>query len=70
MALQNKYADKVNFIIVDVDKEEGQVLAARYKVNSIPAYFFMGNNGVIYDQQVGEATQAEMAQKIEKLLKK
>ena len=50
-----------------VNVDDCQGLAARYRINSIPALLFF-NNGEVVDQTVGAAPKASLASKLEALL--
>lgn len=67
LALEKKYGNQVDFIVADVDKEK--VLADKYQVYYIPAFVFIGKNGVVIDNNVGEVSQKKLAQQIEHLIK-
>lgn len=41
--LKGEYADKVNFVKVDVDQEPG--LAAQYGINAMPTFLFLAPGG-------------------------
>ncbi|XP_058815830.1 thioredoxin-2 [Topomyia yanbarensis] len=43
--LQNKYADKI--VVVKVDVDECEDLAAKYEISSMPTFLFMKNNTVL-----------------------
>lgn len=53
MALENKFNGQVEFVVADVDSPQGQQLAARFAVNSIPAFFIMDGKGKTVFQDVG-----------------
>lgn len=69
MALENKFQDKVEFIIVDVDEAQGQQLAQTFSVNSIPAFFFIDKDKNIVEQTIGERSQGEMERLMKAILK-
>ena len=50
-----------------VNVDDCQGLAARYRINSIPALLFF-KNGEVVDQTVGAAPKASLASKLEALL--
>ncbi len=68
MALENKYQGKVKFVIANVDTTQGQELAQKFKVNSIPAFFFLDKNKNIVQQGVGETPLAEMERMMETII--
>ncbi len=69
LALEKKYHGKVEFIIVDVDTEEGRYLAGQYNVNSIPAIFLTDKNKNVTYSAVGAKSQKELEQEISKIIK-
>ena len=68
MALEEKYGDKIDFVIADVDKE--QDLVARFKVYSIPAFFFIGTDGSIVDTDIGYVPLDQMESKMQNFISK
>ena len=69
MALENKFQDKVEFIIVDVDEAQGQQLAQTFSVNSIPAFFLIDRDKNIAEQAIGEKSQADMENLMKSIIK-
>lgn len=67
MALKEEFGGKVEFVIADVDSEEGKALASEYGVNLIPAFFLLDRQGKVADTVVGEASQSELKRKLEQL---
>ena len=41
LALENRFYGQVEFVIADVDDQQGRQLAERFGVNTIPAFFIM-----------------------------
>lgn len=68
LALEKKYYGKIEFVIVNVDTQEGQMLAGQYNVTSIPAIFLTDNKKDIAYSVVGAKSQQELEREIEKLL--
>ncbi len=64
MALQQKYSDRVHFIIADVDTPQGQYLAQQFNVDTIPAFFLVNGVGQVVGQAIGERPQSELDQDI------
>lgn len=69
MALENKFQDKVEFIIVDVDEAQGQQLAQTFSVNSIPAFFLIDRDKNIVEQAIGAKSQADMENLMKSIVK-
>lgn len=63
--LANEYEGKVNIGKVDVDENDD--ITARYGIRNIPTILFF-KNGELVDKQVGAATKAAIAAKIDALL--
>lgn len=68
MALENKFYGQVEFIIADVDDPQGQQLAGRFGVNTIPAIFIMDGKGNIIFQDVGVFDEDTLAKNIKEAL--
>jgi thiol-disulfide isomerase/thioredoxin len=64
LALKNKFSGQVEFIVADVDDSQGQQLASRYGVNSIPAFFILDGKGNPVYQGVGVVEQDVLVEKI------
>ena len=41
LALEKDYIDKTNFIVVDIDDPQGQILAKQFDIYYIPAFFVL-----------------------------
>ncbi|MBO5960735.1 MAG: thioredoxin [Paludibacteraceae bacterium] len=63
--LANEYEGKANIGKVDVDENDD--ITARYGIRNIPTILFF-KNGELVDKQVGAATKAAIAAKIDALL--
>lgn len=70
LALEKKYHGKAEFIVVNVDTEEGQSLGRQYNVNSIPAIFLTDKKGNIVYSAVGAKPEEELDQEIGKVIDK
>lgn len=53
LALEEKYSKSTNFIIVDVDDPQGQILAQQFQIYSIPAFFVIDQQGQITYNDTG-----------------
>ena len=53
LALDKKYSKKTDFIIVDIDDPQGQVLAQQFNIYYIPAYFVLDQQGQITYNDTG-----------------
>ncbi|GAW31830.1 hypothetical protein JDF658_15950 [Carboxydocella sp. JDF658] len=68
LALQNKYAGQVEFLIVNVDDPQGQQLAAQFGVSAIPAFFFINSQQQVVASVVGAQSQAQMEEYVKKII--
>lgn len=55
--LATELSDKYNFVSIDVD--ENPQLAAKYQIQSIPAFIFLDEDGIEGDRKVGACSEAE-----------
>ena len=53
LALEKKYSNNINFIVVDVDDPQGQVLAQKFDIYYIPAFFVIDQQGQITYNDTG-----------------
>jgi cytochrome c-type biogenesis protein len=53
LALEKKYSAKINFIVVDIDDQEGQVLSKQFNIYYIPAFFVLDQQGQITYNDTG-----------------
>lgn len=53
LALEKKYSDSINFIVVDIDDPQGQALAQQFKIYYIPAFFIINEQGQITYNDTG-----------------
>jgi len=53
LALEKKYSKNTNFIVVDIDDPQGQVLAKQFDIYYIPAYFVLNQQGQITYNDTG-----------------
>lgn len=68
MALENEFRGQAEFVIADVDDPQGQQLAGRFGVNTIPAFFIMDAKGNIVFQDVGVFDKGTLAEKIKEAM--
>lgn len=68
LALENRFNGQVDFVIADVDDPQGQQLAGRFGVNTIPAFFIMDSRGNIIFQDVGVFKEDALAEAIKDAL--
>ncbi|MCL1467651.1 thioredoxin family protein [Argonema galeatum] len=65
--LEQQYADKVNFVMLNVDNNKWLPEIERYRVDGIPHFVFFGNNGEAIAQSIGEQPRTIMAANLEAL---
>lgn len=53
LALKKKYDHNIDFIVVDIDDPQGQVLAKQFNIYYIPAYFVIDQQGQITYNDTG-----------------
>ncbi|GAB6155951.1 hypothetical protein JCM17380_47030 [Desulfosporosinus burensis] len=53
LALEEKYSKNTNFIVVDIDDPQGQVLAKQFDIYYIPAFFVLDQQGQITYNDTG-----------------
>ena len=53
LALEKEYSNKINFIVVDIDDPQGQVLAKQFDIYYIPAFFVLDQQGQITYNDTG-----------------
>jgi cytochrome c-type biogenesis protein len=53
LALEKKYSEKINFIVIDIDDQEGQVLSKQFNIYYIPAFFVLDQQGQITYNDTG-----------------
>ena len=64
LALEKKYHEKIEFIIVDVRTTEGNDLAYQYRVDYIPRFFLLDNKGNTAFTEVGVQSQSKLDSQI------
>ncbi|MCX7832269.1 MAG: thioredoxin family protein [Actinobacteria bacterium] len=65
--LIEEYSGKVKFYYVDVEKQEFVDLFSAYRVNAVPTFAFINNDGSLNDYFVGGMSKDELKQKIDNL---
>lgn len=68
MALKEKYKGQIEFIVVDVDNQDAQKLAAEYQVDAIPTFRFINGAGEVVASQTGEISQSQFEKYIGSIL--
>ncbi|MDQ7093128.1 cytochrome c biogenesis protein CcdA [Desulfosporosinus sp. PR] len=58
LALEKDYGEKANVIVVDVDSQEGQILAQQFNIYYIPAVFIFDQQGQITYKDTGPQSKA------------
>lgn len=66
--LQQQYADKLNFVMLNVDNSKWLPEIERYRVDGIPHFVFFNKNGDAIAQTIGEQPRTIMAANIEALV--
>lgn len=70
LALENKYNNKMEFIVADITKPEGSSLAERFDIYYIPVYFILDRNGNILERIEFPQIQDNPQQKLDSLISK
>ncbi|MFB2973900.1 thioredoxin family protein [Aerosakkonema sp. BLCC-F183] len=65
--LQQEYAAKVNFVMLNVDNSKWLPEIERYRVDGIPHFVFFGKDGNAIAQAIGEQPRTVMAANLEAL---
>lgn len=66
--LEQQYADKVNFVMLNVDNTKWLPEMLKYKVDGIPHFAFLNSNGEAIAQTIGEQPRTIMATNLEALV--
>jgi thiol-disulfide isomerase/thioredoxin len=66
--LEQQYADKLNFVMLNVDNTKWLPEMLKYRVDGIPHFVFLGKNGETIAQAIGDQPQAVMASNLEALV--
>ncbi|MDP2182545.1 MAG: thioredoxin family protein [Actinomycetota bacterium] len=66
--LEEKYAGKVEFRLVNVDTDpEGSAMMQKYGAQYVPTFVLLNVDGSVGDQIVGEVEEAKLAEAIDRL---
>jgi len=60
LALEKKFSEKINFIVVDIDDPESQVLTQQFNIYYIPAFFVIDQKGQITYNDTGPQSNATL----------
>lgn len=66
--LEQQYADKVNFVMLNVDNTKWLPELLKYRVDGIPHFMFLGKNGESIAQAIGDQPRIVMASNLEALI--
>ncbi|WP_414544565.1 thioredoxin family protein [Nostoc sp. CCY0012] len=66
--LEQEYTDKVNFVMLNVDNTKWLPEMLKYRVDGIPHFVFLDNNGETIAQAIGDQTHTVMASNLEALV--
>lgn len=66
--MKQQYADKLNFVMLNVDNSKWLPEILRYRVDAIPHFVFMGNDGGAIAQTMGEQPRPVMQANLEALV--
>ena len=67
--VKDLFADKVTFINIDVDDQNGSAISGRFQVRGIPTTAFIRPDGSVFKVQVGEIEKEELTKIANDLIK-
>lgn len=67
-ALEKEYADKINFVMLNVDNTKWLPEMLRYRVDGIPHFVFLGKDGNSVAETIGDQPRTIMTSNIDALL--
>ncbi|WP_414565301.1 MULTISPECIES: thioredoxin family protein [unclassified Anabaena] len=66
--LEQEYTDKVNFVMLNVDNTKWLPEMLKYRVDGIPHFVFLDNNGETIAQAIGDQPHTVMASNLDALV--
>lgn len=66
--LEEQYADKVNFVMLNVDNTKWLPELLKYRVDGIPHFMFLGKHGESIAQAIGDQPPTVMSSNLEALI--
>jgi thiol-disulfide isomerase/thioredoxin len=66
--LEQQYADKVNFVMLNVDNTKWLPEMLKYRVDGIPHFIFLAKDGASVAQTIGDQPRTVMATNLEALI--
>jgi thiol-disulfide isomerase/thioredoxin len=66
--LETQYADKLNFVMLNVDNNKWLPEMLKYRVDGIPHFVFLGQNGETIAQAIGDQPRTIMSSNLEALV--
>jgi thioredoxin-like negative regulator of GroEL len=68
--LEVEYADTVNFVMLNVDNTKWLPELTQYRVDGIPHFVFLGEDGTAIAEAIGEVPRTVMAENLDALIAK
>ena len=68
LALENKYSSKMEFVVADITKQEGNSLAEKFDIYYIPVWFVLDRQGKILDHIEFSQVQDNPQQKLDTII--